>query len=60
MAKKKSKLQKLSERAIRNMTYESRQANYNREKQEHYQEWAGLSPYEFDRKIKDLADKWGV
>lgn len=59
MGKKKARTP-LGEKGIRVMSYESRLANYEHEKNELFYKIAGLPASEVARLHKELADKWGV
>lgn len=53
-------MKKLSERAIRAMTYESRLKNYEREKQELFMKSAHLPEEEVQTKHQELIRKWQI
>ena len=56
----KKKKSGLSERAIRNMPYESRIQHYNREKDELFRNNAGLPAHELAKLHNELVKKWNV
>ena len=51
---------RISERAIRVMSYESRIQHYNREKDELFQKLRGLPAKEFEKAHEKLRKKWDV